>query len=214
MDCHCITFGRAAPRWHRPCLTGDTAGQTGFIWQGKARSVVNLNAKIARPHLPGLLCVLALLGGLLNVSFALSYDFSLSCMAVPLHVLDHTRKSVPLSSRMHVLILYMSLQFPDFWRSWEACARMWAQVVAMYSPAVGNPSYLHDTITGVACSADGRWIVGNYLNDAVYLFALNGDRAPESAAELPTAVGRPPVQRSRRSMRAKGGHLAYSLAPV
>ncbi|KAK9903580.1 hypothetical protein WJX75_009241 [Coccomyxa subellipsoidea] len=79
-----------------------------------------------------------------------------------------------------------------------------AKVVAMYSPAVGNPSYLHDTITGVACSADGRWIIGNYLNDAVYLFALNGDRAPESAAEPPTAVGRPPVQRFRRSMRAEG----------
>lgn len=33
---------------------------------------------------------------------------------------------------------------------------------------------MHKTITGVACSGDGRHVAANYLNDQVYLFSLEG----------------------------------------
>lgn len=81
----------------------------------------------------------------------------------------------------------------------------------MYSPAVGNPDYYHDTITGVACSADGRWVVGNYLDDAVYLFSLDGNDAPPAAAEPPAPVGRS-LRRARRSMHAEGGTFSDVFA--
>ncbi len=75
----------------------------------------------------------------------------------------------------------------------------------MYSPAVGDPLYRHDSVTGVACSADGRWVLGNYLNDYVYLFSLDGDRLPPAAAE-PEASGSAghSARQARRNCSARG----------
>ena len=49
------------------------------------------------------------------------------------------------------------------------------QAVAQFAPQVTDEK-LHrcQHITGVACSADGRHVLANYLNDHIYLFSLHG----------------------------------------
>ena len=61
------------------------------------------------------------------------------------------------------------------------------QAVAQFAPQVTDEK-LHrcQHITGVACSADGRHVLANYLNDHIYLFSLDGTgegACPEQAAE-------------------------------
>ncbi|BDA50285.1 probable DDB1- and CUL4-associated factor 6 [Coccomyxa sp. Obi] len=82
-------------------------------------------------------------------------------------------------------------------------ARGHAQVVTMYSPAVGDPLYRHDNVTGVSCSADGRWVLGNYLNDYVYLFSLDGNRLQPAAAEPAGGSGGQSTRRTRRNCSAQ-----------
>ena len=49
------------------------------------------------------------------------------------------------------------------------------QAVAMFSPQVTHPELVMcDNVTGVACSADGAHVLGNYLNNYVYLFSIDG----------------------------------------
>ena len=82
----------------------------------------------------------------------------------------------------------------------------------MYSPAVGDPLYRHDNVTGVSCSADGRWVLGNYLNDYVYLFSLDGGRLPPAAAEQAGGSGGQSARRARRNCSARGADPASSHA--
>jgi hypothetical protein len=79
-------------------------------------------------------------------------------------------------------------------------------VLRWFSPRVQDKSYRYSTITGVACSGDGRHIAANYLNDHVYLFAVEGDEGREPPAQpLPTAQGIPakdsPARGKRRACR-------------
>lgn len=63
--------------------------------------------------------------------------------------------------------------------------------------------YAHKTITGVACSGDGRHVAANYLNDEVYLFSLKG--LSEGPVPLPNpamAGNGNPVSNGRRRARA------------
>ena len=61
------------------------------------------------------------------------------------------------------------------------------QAVAHFAPQMTDEK-LHGCqhITGVACSADGRHVLANYLNEHVYLFSLEGTgegACPEQASE-------------------------------
>ena len=68
------------------------------------------------------------------------------------------------------------------------------QAVAQFAPQVTDEK-LHrcQHITGVACSADGRHVLANYLNDHIYLFSLDGTgegSCPEQAPEYSTGSRR------------------------
>ena len=74
----------------------------------------------------------------------------------------------------------------------QALAAM--QAVAQFAPQVTDKK-LHrcQHITGVACSADGRHVLANYLNDHIYLFSLDGTgegSCPEQAPECSTGSRR------------------------
>ena len=77
----------------------------------------------------------------------------------------------------------------------------------MLSPQVTDPELVVcDNITGVACSADGRHVLANYLNNHVYLFAIDGvglGAAPAAEASPASSPGR-----ARRDIAAQGAALA------
>lgn len=81
----------------------------------------------------------------------------------------------------------------------------------MFSPQVTDPGLVRcDNVTGVACSADGRHLLGNYLNDCVYLFSMDGvgnGAVPDQALSSPTTGDR----RARADVAADG---AYHLLPL
>jgi hypothetical protein len=57
----------------------------------------------------------------------------------------------------------------------DGLTRFMLQALAMFSPQVTDPELVMcDNVTGVACSADGRHVLGNYLNNHVYLFSIDG----------------------------------------
>lgn len=62
---------------------------------------------------------------------------------------------------------------------------------------MGEPGFAQDTITGVAFTADGSHVAANYLNDHVYLFAMDG--LEQAAASMAAAEGA--AARSRRARR-------------
>ena len=68
------------------------------------------------------------------------------------------------------------------------------QAVALFSPQVTDPELVMcDNVTGVACSADGRHLLANYLNNHVYLFSIDGvglGASPALAASPATSPGR------------------------
>ena len=80
------------------------------------------------------------------------------------------------------------------------------QAVALFSPQVTDPELVMcDNVTGVACSADGRHLLANYLNNHVYLFSIDGvglGAAPALAASPPTPSGR-----ARRDIAGQGAAL-------
>lgn len=98
------------------------------------------------------------------------------------------------------------------------------QCVAVYSPKVGNASYVHDTVTGVCCSTDGRWVAGNYLNDFVYLFSMEGASTEAPNASAQTAASAEAAGNgasARRAQRSTGPEctrsdqlLVHSLSPL
>jgi hypothetical protein len=68
---------------------------------------------------------------------------------------------------------------------------------------VGDAGFAQDTITGVAFTADGTHVAANYLNDHVYLFAMDGlERAAADMAEAEGAAAQ--SRRARRDGSAAG----------
>ncbi len=81
----------------------------------------------------------------------------------------------------------------------------------MFSPQVTDPELVMcDNVTGVACSADGRHVLANYLNNHVYLFSIDGvglGAAPAVEASPAASPGR-----ARRAVGAQGDSpLSQSL---
>ena len=75
-------------------------------------------------------------------------------------------------------------------RRWEvSCADLvlLMQAVAMFSPRVTDPELdACNNVTGVACSGDGRHVLGNYLNNHVYLFSVDGVGLGGTSARAPS----------------------------
>lgn len=84
------------------------------------------------------------------------------------------------------------------------------QAVAMFSPQVTDPELVMcDNVTGVACSADGAHVLGNYLNNYVYLFSTDGiglGAMPEQADS--SAIG---ARRAHSDRAAGSGKRAGTL---
>ena len=80
----------------------------------------------------------------------------------------------------------------------------------MFSPQVTDPELVMcDNVTGVACSADGGHVLGNYLNNYVYLFSIDGiglGAVPEQANS--SAIG----ARRARSDRAAGSGKLFNTS--
>ena len=81
----------------------------------------------------------------------------------------------------------------------------------MFSPQVTDPELVVcDNVTGVACSADGRHVLANYLNNHVYMFSIDGvglGAAPALEASPASSPGR-----ARAEIAAQGESLlSWSL---
>lgn len=80
----------------------------------------------------------------------------------------------------------------------------------MFSPQVTDPELVMcDNVTGVACSADGRHVLANYLNNHVYLFSIDGvglGAAPAVESSPALSPGR-----ARRELAAQGTATVMSL---
>ncbi len=81
----------------------------------------------------------------------------------------------------------------------------------MFSPQVTDPELVVcDNVTGVACSADGRHVLANYLNNHVYMFSIDGvslGAAPALEASPASSPGR-----ARADIAAQGESLlSWSL---
>ena len=90
-------------------------------------------------------------------------------------------------------------------------AVLMVQAVAMFSPQVTNPELVVcDNVTGVACSADGRHVLANYLNNHVYMFSIDG----VGLGAAPTVEASPSAspRRARRDSAAQGDSpLSWSV---